>query len=341
MNPNTTTTETLERELRESACLIAEHAEAEGWSKAEMIRQLPALKSDRTFDRVKAGDFASLGDIAALHAAYRGVLDGLAAQASEEDTLYDDLTTTKALRAQTVRLKISRTKAKLIIVEGYTGSGKTSAGQIIARTYNAMAPMQQVFTIEASAGWGDRPNAMLTAMLKALGREATGRSQAARLEKLVEVLNERPVMFIIDEVHDFGVRCLRVVKTLLNETPVKIIMLCHPRLFRDLERDNWDDLSQLTGNRLLARIELGTLAEADVALLLKRRLPGIVLDEKTPRQLAEMALNHGNLAFVRETILRTSKAAAKAKQTPTTELVLNQAKLELRARAKQTFKMAA
>lgn len=334
MNANTTNTETLERELKETALLIAEHAEAEGWSKAEMIRQLPALKSDRTFDRVKAGDFASLGDIAALHAAYRGVLDSLAAQASEEDTLYDDLTTTKALRAQTVRLKISRTKAKLIIVEGYTGSGKTSAGQIIARTYNAMAPMQQVFTIEASAGWGDRPNAMLTAMLKALGREATGRSQAARLEKLVEVLNERPVMFIIDEVHDFGVRCLRVVKTLLNETPVKIIMLCHPRLFRDLERDNWDDLSQLTGNRLLARIELGTLAEADVALLLKRRLPGIVLDEKTPRQLAEMALNHGNLAFVRETILRTSKAAAKAKETPTAELVMSQAKLEHRARAR-------
>jgi len=59
-----------------------------------------------------------------------------------------------------------------------------------------------------------------------------------------------------------------------------------------------------------------------------------VLDEKTPRQLAEMALNHGNLAFVRETILRTSKAAAKAKETPTAELVMSQAKLEHRARAR-------
>lgn len=341
MTPNTTTTETLERELRESALLIAEHAEAEGWSKAEMIRQLPALKSDRTFDRVKAGDFASLGDISALHAAYTGVLEGLAAQASEEDTLYDDLSTTKAVRSHFYRLKLSRTKAKLIIGEGYTGSGKSSAGQVIARLYNAMSPLQQVFTIEASAGWGDRPNAMLTAMLKALSREATGRSQAARLEKLIEVLKERPVMVIMDEVHDFGVRCLRVVKTLLNETPVKILMLCHPRLFRDLERDNWDDISQLTGNRLLARIELGTLAEADVALLVKRRLPGIALDEKTPRQLAEMALNHGNLAFVRETILRTSKAATKAKETATTELLMHHAKLELRARAKSTFKLAA
>lgn len=334
MNTNQTTTESLERELQESACLIAEHAEAEGWSKAEMIRQLPSLKSDRTFDRVRAGDFASLGDLGALHAAYRGTLDALAAQIGSEDTLYDDLSTTKALRSQTVRLKLSRTKAKLIVVEGYTGSGKTSAGEVIARTYNSMAPLQQVFTIEASAGWGDRPNAMLTAMLRGLGREATGRSQAARLDKLVEVLNERPVMFIVDEVHDFGVRCLRVIKTLLNETPVKVIMLCHPRLFRDLERDNWDDLSQLTGNRMLARIELGTLAEEDVTLMLKRRLPGLELDAKTPRQLAEMALNHGNLAFVRETILRTSKAAAKAKEVPTGELLMAQAKMELRARAK-------
>lgn len=340
----TTNNEALERELQEAAHLLAEHAEAEGWTKAELLRQIPALKSDRTFDRIRSGDFASLGDLAALHAAYRGALDGLEAAASDEDPLYDDLSTTKAVRAQMVRLKLSRTKAKLIIVEGFTGSGKTSAGQIVAKSYNAMATMPQVFTIEASAGWSDRPNAMLTAMLRALGREATARSQAARLDMLTTVLNERPVIFIIDEVHDFGVRCLRVVKTLLNESPVKIIMLCHPRLFRDLERDNWDDLSQLTGNRLLARIELGTLNADDVALLLKRRLPLMQAPAKetetTARSLADMALNHGNLAFVRETILRVHKASTKAKETPTTEAILHHAKLELRARAK-TLRLAA
>lgn len=344
MQPTQTNTESLENDLKQAAHLIAEHAEAEGWTKAEMIRQLPALKSDRTFDRIRAGDFSAIGDLAGLHAAYTGILDNLEAAASDDDPLYDDLSTTKAVRAQMIRLKLSRTKAKLIIVEGFTGSGKTSAGQIVARSYNAMATMPQVFTIEASAGWSDRPNAMLTAMLRALGREATARSQAARLDMLTTVLNERPVIFIIDEVHDFGVRCLRVVKTLLNESPVKIIMLCHPRLFRDLERDNWDDLSQLTGNRLLARIELGTLNADDVALLLKRRLPTLQAPAKetetTARSLADMALNHGNLAFVRETILRVHKASTKAKEAPTTEAILHHAKLELRARAK-TLRLAA
>lgn len=338
MQPTQTTTESLENDLKQAAHLIAEHAEAEGWTKAEMIRQLPALKSDRTFDRIRMGDFAAIGDLAGLHTAYMGVLQGLEAAASDDDPLYDDLSTTKAVRAQMIRLKMSRTKAKLIIVEGFTASGKTSAGQIVAKSYNAMASLQQVYTIEASAGWSDRPNAMLTAMLRALGREATARSQAVRQNLLVSVLNERPVIFIIDEVHDFGVRCLRVVKTLLNESPVKIIMLCHPRLFRDLERDNWDDLSQLTGNRLLARIELGTLNEDDVVKLIQRRLPGLSASAKdlakTASELASMSLNHGNLAFVRETLLRVNKAATKAKEAPTLEAILHHAGLELRARAR-------
>ena len=59
----TTNNEALERELQEAAHLLAEHAEAEGWTKAELLRQIPALKSDRTFDRIRSGDFASLGDL--------------------------------------------------------------------------------------------------------------------------------------------------------------------------------------------------------------------------------------------------------------------------------------
>lgn len=322
-----------EAELRELAALFREHAEAEEMSYAALIRAFPKLGSDKALAAFAQGKFDGY-DLAKQLDNYREVAAALFEQA-EADPLYEDLTTAKAVRGQITRLKLSRTNAKLVIVEGYTGAGKTSAGRIIADKYNGMSAVQSVFTIEASAGWGDRPNAMLAAMLRALGRDATGRSQAARLEKLEEVLSERPVMFIIDEVHDFGVRCLRVVKTLLNTTPVKIILLCHPRLFRDLERENWDDLSQLTGNRLLARIPLGSLSEADVLILLTRRLKTLskTVAEASAKSLAEAALNHGNLAFVREVIVRLQGEAARGEALDA-EAVAKAIRRELRARSK-------
>lgn len=307
-----TNTETAQQELREIALLLKEHADAEDTSLAELIRQYPALGSDKTFGLICKGHFDELKADKWLDA-YRAVRDSVS-DSDDADPLYEDLSTARLVRGQITRLKLSRTNAKLVIVEGYTGAGKTSTAKIIATKYNGMTATQQVYTIEASAGWGDRPNAMLTAMLKALGRGDGGRSQAARLDKLCDVLAERPVMFIIDEVHDFGVRCLRVVKTILNATPTKIILLAHPRLFKNLERENWDDLSQLTGNRLLARIHLGTLAVDDVETILKRRLPlpGLNGDLKDAAKLvADAALNNGNLAFVREVAVRLIKAAKK------------------------------
>lgn len=307
-----TNTDAAQQELREIALLLKEYAEAEEISIKELMRVYPSLGSDKTFGVICKGDFSELKADNWLEA-YRGVLDAMS-ETGDADPLYEDLTTSTMVRRQITRLKLSRTNAKLVIIEGFTGSGKTSAARIIATKYNGMVATRQVFTIEASAGWGDRPNAMLTAMLKALGRGDGGRSQAARLDKLCEVLAERSVMFVIDEVHDFGVRCLRVVKTILSGTPTKIIMLAHPRLFKNLERDNWDDLSQLTGNRLLARIHLGTLTVEDTEILLQRRLPAPGLNgelKEAASLIAHAALNNGNLAFVREVIVRLNKAAKK------------------------------
>lgn len=332
-DPAKTNTETAQTELRGIGLLVREHAESEDLSTRRLLEAHPKLGSDQTLSRICAGQWDKVKAEDWLEA-YRAVLAFITDQANDAAPLYDDLSTAKKLRGQFSRLKLSRTAAKLVIVEGFTGAGKTTAGQIVAAKYNAMAPSQQVFTIEASAGWGDRPNAMLAEMLKALGRADGGRSQASRLEKLVEVLAERPAFFVIDEVHDFGVRCLRVIKTLLNRTGVKIVLLCHPRLFRDLERDNWDDLSQLTGNRLLARIDLGTLEVADVATIVARRVPalaGIPAEQFTP--LAQAALQNGNLAFVREVVVRLQKEARK-KPHLTMEDVTTATTAELKARGR-------
>lgn len=331
---STNTLQNPQQELRTLALEILEWADANDMTKAELLRQFPELGSDKTLGSIAANRMEELAVDKWLEA-YRAVVDKIAPGEEENaDPLYDDLSTTKAVRAQFTRLKMSRTSAKLVIVEGNTGMGKTSAGKIIIRKMRELNPVAGIYTLEASSGWGDRSNAMVSAMLKALGMPDAGSGAAGKLDKLVEALNARPVVFIVDEIHDVGVRCLRVIKTLLNLTTVKIVLLTHPRLFRDLERQNWDDVGQLTGNRLVARVNLGSVTEGDVALILSRRMPILNgLTKEAAAGIARAASGNGNFAFVREVIVRLQRLQQKTGADHlTAEDVETQIRAELKAR---------
>lgn len=305
-----TNTEAAEQELREIALLLKEYADAEEISIKELMRVYPALGSDKTFGTLCKGDFTELKAENWLEA-YRGVIACLSDD-GEADPLYAEMSSAKVVSNLIIRLKLSRTLAKLVIIKGYTGSGKTSALRIIRDKYNAMSPSRQVYDLEASAGWGDSPTVMLGELLAVLGLEPGPANKSKRQNRLIEALGQRKIMMTIDECHDLGPSCLRVLKTLLNRTAVKIVIACHPRLWRELEREASDDLSQLTGNRLIGVVDLGTLTVDDVELLLNRRLTGAGLNGETAnaaRIIGEAALNYGNLAFVREVIIRLQKAA--------------------------------
>lgn len=331
MSTNTTLTPAA-IELRTLAQDIIEWADANDLTQAALLKQHGAL-GDK--DILKSALAGKCDDVDKWLTNYRAVANVIApGDEGEADPLYETLSTTKAVRGQFTRLKMSRTLAKLVIVEGDTGMGKTSAGRIITKKMLDLNPVASIHTIEASAAWGDRPNAMISTMLKALGMPDTSRSQAARMDKLIDAANERPVVFIFDEVHDVGVRCLRTLKTLLSLTTMKVVLLTHPRLFRDLERENWDDVGQLTGNRLVARVNLGKIQEADVEIILLNRLPDLDGDTKTAAQaLARAASGNGNFAFVREVLVRVQRQQAKARgQTITAIDIDKHIKAELQAR---------
>ncbi len=329
--PNTLTPAAAE--LRTLAQDIVEWADSNDLTQAALLKQHSALGDRDTLRAALAGKSDAPEKWLANYRAVAAVI-APGGEEGEADPLYENLSTTKAVRSQFTRLKMSRTLAKLVIVEGNTGMGKTSAGKIITKKMLDLNPVASIHTIEASAAWGDRPNAMISAMLKALGMPDTSRSQAARMDKLVDAANERAVVFIIDEVHDVGVRCLRVLKTLLSMTTMKVVLLTHPRLFRDLERENWDDVGQLTGNRLVARVNLGTIQEADVEIILLNRLPALEGDTKAAAQaLARAASGNGNFAFVREVLVRAQLDLAKHKgKVITTADIDTHIKAELKAR---------
>lgn len=308
--PDITNTDAAQQELREIALLLKEYADAEEISIKELIEIYPALGSDKTFGTIRTAKWSEIKAENWLDA-YRSVMTSLT-ETGEADPLYADLSSTKVVSNFIIRLKLSRTLAKLVIVKGFTGSGKTSALRVIRDRYNEMSAIRQVYDLQASEGWGDSPTVMLGELLSVLGYEPGPANKSKREKRLIEALGQRNIMISLDECHDLGPSCLRELKTLLNRTAVKIVIACHPRLWRELESAAQDDLSQLTGNRLIGVVDLGTLTVEDVELLIKRRLAGSGLTTEIPavaKIIAEAALGYGNLAFVREVIIRLQKAA--------------------------------
>lgn len=292
---------TPQTEARDLAALLIEYCET-----SEQTLALLSKPHGLTVKEIQQAADGKLDELAA-----EGVLDGLRAMiggnVDAADPLYEDMGTAKLVRQAFIRLRMSNTKAKLVIVEGQTGMGKTSAGEIISAKMRALNPAACIFKIEATAAWRGRAAPMMAAMLRALGMPDTTRSASVRLEKLVDALNQRPAVFIVDEIHDGGVDMLRTLKTLLNRSPLKLVLLAHPRLFRDLENEAWDDVRQLTGNRLLARIDLGKVKEEDVLLMLTKRLPKFDEAKKAAVTLAKAAHGNGNYAVIREVIARMQK----------------------------------
>jgi DNA transposition AAA+ family ATPase len=307
-------------ELHACATRIEEHRTQREWSISELMRRhggSEGLGSDKTFGKILNSDFTQLNlDKQLIN--YRTVLCLLDEQpaGTEEEEIFPELSGPKKLRKALLKAMQSQTPAKLIIVEGPSGIGKTSTLGVVRKLYGA-----RILPIEASAAWSDRPNAMLIALGTALGDSATAKanSQAERLNRIVARLNEQRRCLAIEEAHHLGPQCLNTLKTLLNQTDSEAILIAIPTLLRRLEHAAYEEALQLTRNRLCERIRLDKINPTDVKILLTRRLPEPGLNGSLDRAadfLATHAPRHGNLGFVREVIRRTNAQLRDHPDTP-------------------------
>ncbi len=325
MNPPTPTTDpaAARTELNAIAKRLNEHRELRSWSIAELMRRhggSDGLGSDKTFNKLLASDFDGL-NVEKQLVNYRAVLCLLDEQPlnEEEEEIFEDLSAPKKLRRALLKAMTSQTPARLVIIEGASGMGKTSALTVVRNLYQA-----RVLTIEATAAWSDRPNALLAAIGAALndpGIDAC-RSQAHRLTRIVAKLKEQRRCLAIEEAHHLGPQCLNTLKTLLNQTRSEAILIAIPTLLRRLEHAAYEEALQLTRNRLCERIRLDRLNPKDIEVLLTKRLPAPGLNGSLSRAadlLATHAPRYGNLGFVREVIRR---AATQLREHPGTTLDL-------------------
>ncbi|SRR5581483_3701045 len=299
-------------ELRELAQKIKDYQEAKKLTFALLLKKFRGIGSDKTFNRILAGDLSEL-DLEKQLNNYRAVwalIESLGDEEADEEEFYDDLFPVIQLKRAFFETTRENGNGRVIFLLGPTGSGKSCARKLLIEKYG-----ERLLWIEASEAWGGSPMAFLGAILVALGKKDVPYGQVDRLNLVIQLLKASRRCLVIEEAHHLGPRNLNVQVTLVNQTPGEFVNLAIDTLWKKLESAAYEECRQLTGNRLAERINLGREPrESDVCKLLERRIKWADPDpKKASKQAAKLVLdkaaNYGRLAFVRDVCKRANEMA--------------------------------
>ena len=298
----------IEEELVETAAKIAEWGEAHGMSLAKLVRNFSDLGSEKSFRDISSGQlegYSAENQLTKYRAVY-ATMEELADRGGEEK-IYDDLGTVVKLRRAFLGVVKAAGTNRVLIVQGESGVGKTTAVGLLRGKYGT----GRISYVEASDVWADSPNAFLGAILRALGVTELPAGRVQRLEEVQARLAISRRCLVVDEAHHLGPHCLNTVKTLVNTTPGEFILVAIPTLWNKLQAHAYQEAKQIATNRLSERVKL-TLDEADVRLYLSKRFAGAsAADLKVAAKIVRPnALLAGNYAFVRDVARELSGLSA-------------------------------
>ncbi len=281
--------------LAEAAARIWDWQQARGWTTARMLREFPDLGSDKTYGSIRAGRTSDL-DLDAWAARYMAVVALIDdSDAAEPEAFYEKLSGPIVVRRAMVSLFAAAGNARVLVLLGPSGIGKTKSLEYVAGRYG-----NRVAWVEAFDVWQDRPGALLGAVIRALGHEPPA-SAVLGMDKAVALLRESRRCTVVDEAHHLGPHCLNTIKALVNRTPGEFVLSAIPKLWKRMEGDSYEEARQVTTNRLAERVEL-ELTEPDCARYFELALPGA--DKALALQAAKMAMQPaaetGNFAFLRD-----------------------------------------
>ncbi len=287
-----------EQELVETAAKIAAWGDGHGMSRAQLVRNFTDLGSEKSFRDISSGQVEGYNAESQL-AKYRAVyatMEELADRGGEEK-IYDDLGTVVKLRRAFLGVVKATGTNRVLIVQGESGGGKTTAVGLLRGKYGT----GRISYVEASDVWDDSPNAFLGSILRALGMTELPSGRVGRLEEVQARLSISRRCLVVDEAHHLGPHCLNTVKTLVNTTPGEFILVAIPTLWNKLQAHAYQEAKQIATNRLSERVKL-SLDEADVRLYLSKRFPDASAAELkvAAKIIRPNALLCGNYAFVRD-----------------------------------------
>jgi type II secretory pathway predicted ATPase ExeA len=294
------------KELVSLARKIQQYQESKDVNDSALLRKFSGLGSTKTFNRILNNDLEEL-DLERQLANYRAVwaiIESLGDEETRNEELYDDLSPVLHLKRALLETMRSTGNNRLVVMEGDTGTGKSSARRLLIEKYG-----QRLLWIEATSVWKDNSSALLSTILHAKGTKQIPQNSTDRLALVISKFNETRICLIIDEGHHLGPNCLNTLKTLINQTQGEFILLVMPTLWKRMEQGAYEEVRQLVGNRLAERIKLDGLRETDVAKFINRRVANV--DPATLKQAIRMILDraarYGNMAFVRDVCERVAE----------------------------------
>lgn len=292
--------------LRETAIRIETHRRTRRPlpSDRAWVREWPGLGSPKTWARILAGDCDGI-NVAAKLPDYRGVLAALETesrvQACEE--LYPDLAGAQETELAVLRLMHHRGKDRFILIEGGSGSGKTSALDLLA----AGPASGCMIRAEADETWKSL-RAGIRHLLEALAvPEAKIPAETGRMmDLLVETVARRGrIIIALDEAHHVTGQFLNLAKTLLNRTECMLILAGMATLFQKLRANASQEAGQLFHNRLFCRVRLTGPDKAGARVWLARRLGGEGRwKDGTLAAIAERAIHCGHWSYLRRVVVQ-------------------------------------
>lgn len=262
-----------------------------------LVRRYPALGSTKTFKRILAGDVAELRieDWIVKYRTVSSLIDAEVSAAAQAE-IYDDLEPTLLVRSAVQNLLRSSGLEQLVVVQGDTGSGKTTSLRVVDELFKG-----STYWIEAHEGWRSFAAAMGDIAV-ALGVADTidklPASGAARLDLIIRHIGESKPIILIDEGHHMTAAVLNAIKTIINRTSGRFVIAAQSTLWRKLAAASMQEAKQLLLNRMRERVHLSGPTPLDVVLYLERRT-GLEVDAEEVAEIVTTASKYGSYAFLR------------------------------------------
>ena len=278
-------------QLRELGKKIEVWRLAQDMSVAALCRDYGQLGSSKTFGRVldEADDLSEGMDVGKRALDYQAAWELILERKEdpEQNRIYTDFDFVKSgLSAVTEALQ-QTDNTRFVLVTAGSGGGKSIFADILME-HKQLGPITTV--VEASEAWRAKTTDFLGALLTKQGHfdrrgkrdgteEAADRSRKPelpqgandRLEKLIERLDGRRQVMVIDEFHHVGPEGYNLVKTIINRTRTVVVGLAIPELINRINKNSHAEAKQLFFNRLYEHVRFGAPQSGDVLTFMERR----------------------------------------------------------------------
>lgn len=301
--------ETLDKPARlaELARDIDNYRRERDWPLKKLAQQISQIGSDRTFTKILDGKFEDLNvdsQLRAYEIAALTVAD-LRTRDFPAEPIYPGFANVLNVKTAVSRAWNEPSIARTVIVSGENGTGKTTARDQILKDW----PKGTVNT-QADETWRDSLNTPYLEIIRALNVKRKSENGEPwripnyppdRQEVILDELNKRKLILIIDDAHRMGPRGLNMLITLIDKSLVVPVLFGLPVLLRRLFTTAYEEAIQLTGNRLCERVSLDSPSAGEILDLFTSR--GVTFADKPTEADASKRLvgecpDFGNWRFI-------------------------------------------